>query len=188
MTGTFHPGDILVVRKTRYRDVSVGDVVAFRTSKNPVGGLIVHRVVNCTADGLLTQGDACTTPDASHVQACNLIGRVTQVLHGGKSYRVWGGRAGQLWARYVRLRRRLLTIGRAPYRWLRASGIIRRLWHPPLVCVMLTTMRGPVIKYLCGGKTVAIWATEGQTYWCRKPYDLVLDAPRPTTNEQRINE
>lgn len=178
MTGSFRAGDILVVRETAFQDARPGDVIAFRApGGDPVADLIVHRVVARVADGLITQGDACGAPDAAHVQACDLVGCVIQAQRGRHVRRVWGGEAGRWWARALRLRRRVLALSRAPYRWLRASGVIRHLWRPAVTQVSLMTAHGPVVKYLCGARAVAVWRPETKAYWCEKPYDLVLDAP-----------
>ncbi len=189
MQGTFQVGDILFAESITSEDVRRGDVLAFFSSRrDKMRDVVVHRVVARVSEGLITQGDAMRLPDANPVCAQNLLGRVIQVQRSGRVYPVKNGWRGRLWARYVRLRRRLLSLGRVPYRWLRASSIVRRLWRPPVASVTLATSEGLMVKYLCGGKTVAFWQPETSTYWCRKPYDLVLDAPGPATNDQRINE
>ncbi|MBN2005231.1 MAG: signal peptidase I [Anaerolineae bacterium] len=178
MTGTFRPGDMLVVRETAFADVRPGDVVAFRApGGDDDATLIVHRVMARAADGLITRGDACGAPDAARVQAGDLVGRVVQAQRGRHVRRVWGGFAGRCWARLLRLRRRVLALGRLPYRRLRASGLVRRVWRPAVTQVSVMTTQGPVVKYLCGARAVAEWRPETRVYRCRKPYDLVLDAP-----------
>lgn len=178
MTGTFRSGDILIVREVAFEAIRPGDVVAFRA---PGGSddatLIVHRVVACAHDGLITQGDACDAPDTARIQAANLVGRVIQAQRGTWLRPTPGGLAGRCWARALRLRKHVLALGRLPYRWLRASGIVRRMWHPAVTQISLMTAHGPMVKYLCGARAVAVWRPETRTYWCQKPYDLVLDAP-----------
>ncbi|MBN2005032.1 MAG: hypothetical protein JXA21_16860 [Anaerolineae bacterium] len=184
MAGTFRPGDILLVSPDSVQTLHPGDVVIFYPMRyGAANDAIVHRVVACTSSGLITQGDACSTTDIGYVQAWNLVGRVTRVQRDDKSYGVWGGFAGRLWVCYVRLRRRFLASSRLPYRWLRASGIVRRLWNPSIAYVTLMTEQGPVVKYLCRGKTVAIWRPETCTYWCRKPYDLVISRDQHYLNQ-----
>jgi signal peptidase I len=61
MRPTLEVGDLVVVQTTSYANIHVGDVIVF-ARPNPVGGgcgseIIVHRVVNITSDGLITQGD-----------------------------------------------------------------------------------------------------------------------------------
>ncbi|MEJ5308343.1 MAG: S26 family signal peptidase [Anaerolineae bacterium] len=185
MAGTFRFGDLLLIDPVGLPQLRRGDVAVFYKPESDGSARIVvaHRVVARDVDSLITQGDACASPDVAVVHSSRLLGRVARVQRGNKSYGVWGGLAGRLWARWVRLRRCLLALGRAPYRWLRASGVVRRLWRPSVAHVTLATGQGPIVKYLYHGKTVATWRPEHQSYWCRKPYDLVLDAPLPTTND-----
>lgn len=188
MAGTFCYGDVLFAVPTLLSKLHPGDVVIFCPAQSAPDGMVVHRVTACTGDSVITRGDARILPDATALHPSQLRGRVVNVQRGNKVYTVWGGFAGRAWASYTRLRRRLLALGRIPYRWLRASGVVRHLWRPPVRFMTLATEQGSVVKYLHGGKTVAAWQPETQSYWCRKPYDLVLDPPGPTTNEQRINE
>lgn len=178
MSGTFRQGDILLVQPVLLEAIRAGDVVVFSfaqaDSEMPP---IVHRVQACTAKGLVTQGDASSAPDAALVGAQELIGRVCLVQRAGSVRRVWGGRAGQLWAGYLRLRRPLLKLARLPYRLLRASGLVRRLWRPRLSQVHLTTEEGTVVKYVAGQRAVACWWPEKRHFWCKKPYDLVIERP-----------
>ncbi|MBN2394492.1 MAG: hypothetical protein JXR84_27410 [Anaerolineae bacterium] len=184
MAGTFRHGDLLLVVPVVLSQLRIGDVVVFCRTSADRGAhtTVVHRVTACVEDGVITQGDALALPDATIVHPTQLLGRVTQVQRGDKCYAVWSGFAGQVWRHYVRLRHHLLALGRAPYQWLRASGLVRRLWRPSFTHMTLSTEQGPVVKYLCGGKTVAVWQPKTQAYWCRKPYDLVLGVPEPTTN------
>jgi hypothetical protein len=178
MTGTFRSGDMLVVREVAFDAVRPGDVIAFRAPGSNAGDhLIVHRVLGCTPDGLITRGDACGEPDTVRVQTEDLMGRVIQVQRGAHTRTVPGGLIGRWWAHGLRLRRFVLRLGRAPYRWLRASGLARFLWRPTVTQVSLMTQQGSAVKYLCGARAVAIWYPEARIYWCRKPYDLVLDSP-----------
>ncbi len=189
MEGTFKSGDILLLETVTLSDVVPGDVVVFDFAKHRHQKIqIVHRVLACTACGLITKGDANPFPDLQIVTSENLIGRVNFMIRNGKVLPVFGGNAGRLRSHSIRLWRRLVAFGRAPYRWLRASGIIRLLWHPSLKRVTLATAQGPAVKYLHAGKTVAVWRPETRTYWCRKPYDLVLESPLLTANHQRVNE
>jgi len=189
MQGTFRTGDMLLTEIISLEDIRLGDVLTFFSSRrDKTCGAVVHRVVAHAPGGLVTQGDAMDSPDTDLVCERRLLGRVIQVQRDGQIYPVKNGWRGRLWVRYLRLQRRLLSLGRVPYHWLRANNIARRLWRPALVRVTLATGQGPLVKYLYSGKTVAAWQPETGAYWCRKPYDLVLDAPGPTTNDPRINE
>ena len=178
MRGTFWQGDVLLVIPIALQAVCTGDVIAFHKPK-PDGGftVIVHRVQARTAAMLITRGDNKTAPDSEPVRAEHLVGRVFFVQRDGRMLRVWGGRAGRLWVRYLRLRRRVLRLGRLPYRMLRASGVVRRLWRPRVAQVHLTAEDGPLVKYVHLRRTVACWQPQQQRFWCRKPYDLVIERP-----------
>jgi len=70
MAPTFNVGDLLFV--VRAENVSVGDVIAFRQSQT----IIVHRVVNATAEGFRTKGDAYAQPDPWVVKPAEVYGKV----------------------------------------------------------------------------------------------------------------
>ena len=60
MRPTLEVGDLVVVQAVPYSDIKVGDVIVY-SPPIPGGGcqseVIVHRVVNITSVGLITQGD-----------------------------------------------------------------------------------------------------------------------------------
>ncbi|MGA2663446.1 MAG: signal peptidase I [Nitrososphaerales archaeon] len=60
MRPTLEVGDLVVVQAVPYSSIHVGDVIVF-ARPDPYGGcgseIIVHRVVNVTSEGLITQGD-----------------------------------------------------------------------------------------------------------------------------------
>ena len=176
MSGTFQQGDILLVSPASMDVARPGDVIAF-SERRLDRTVIVHRVRSRTAGGLVTQGDSRLTGDAELVYADNLIGRVCFVQRNGNLRPVLGGWAGQLWVAYLRLRRWSRQWGRLPYRFLRASGIVKRLWKPCVMKVYFITESGPLVKYIHGRRTVACWSPREKQFWCRKPYDLVIKRP-----------
>lgn len=180
MQGTFRHGDILVVEPVPWEAIRPGDVVAFRgarTSDDPI--FIVHRVRARTPAGLITQGDNNRLRDGEPVRPESLVGRVRAVQRDKKTRPVRNGRAGRLWAGLLRLWRRARPLIGWPYRLLRASGVVRRLWRPRVTQVHVQTDAGPVVKYVCRGRTVAWWWPERGAFECRKPYDLALERPAP---------
>lgn len=74
------PGDILMIQRASFDDVSVGDMVLFRCD----GRFFVHRVVSrdIPAFTLQTRGDSMPGPDPI-VENRNLLGKVTHRLEKG---------------------------------------------------------------------------------------------------------
>jgi hypothetical protein len=178
MCGTFRKGDVLLVAPAALNAVRPGDVVAFRRPRQSAGpALIAHRVRGHTDAGLITCADASAIADPEPVLPRELVGCVRFVRRGGLTRPVWGGRAGQLWVGLLRLRRSLARVGRRPYQLLHASGLARRLWRPHVRRVHLTTEAGPLVKYVHRRRTVAEWHPEEGRFWCRKPFDLVIEPP-----------
>ena len=182
MTGTFRPGDRLVIEPVPFSAIVAGDVVAFVPPMDEVAQYPwVHRVVSVTPGGLVTRGDNNPHADAVLVTAENLLGRVTRVERQAGGYPVQGGRRGRWRGRALRARRALREaiahIGREPYRRLRASGLVTRLWRPRVNRLLVTTDDGPLIKYVCRRRTVAWWWPEKGRFKCLKPYDLVIPQP-----------
>lgn len=178
MSPTFRPGYLLYVRPTA-RDICRGDVVVY---PHPFQrSFVTHRVVAVTSTGLITRGDNNSHNDDAAIAPEQVIGRVEMVEENGRLKHVVGGQWGLLFARLgwnvrqagVWFRR---TFG-GPYRLLRRSGIVRRLWHPSIIQLRITSERGALIKYVCGGRVVARWWQQQNRFECDKPYDLVI--PRP---------
>ena len=186
MLDTFQPGDYLTIAPVTMEAVHPGDVVIYRGNKlNGEAGDVVHRVAAITNEGLLTKGDNNPHNDPAPVTQENLIGLVTHFERKGRVYPVWSGHRGYLRLRALRLLRAakrlgwslVKTTGRPFYRWLRNSGLARRLWQPSVFQVLLPTRNGTVVKYVSGGQTVAWWQAETGTFRCRQPCDLVIAKP-----------
>lgn len=178
MHGTFRQGEMLLVTPVVLGAVVIGDVIVFRKPR-PDGSatLVTHRVQARTVERLIARGDNSSSSDLDLVRVEDLVGCVRFAQWNGKTRRVWGGRAGRLWVGYLRLRRRILLLVRWPYRVLRSSGMLRCLWRPHVAQLRLTTEDGPLVKYVHGQRTVARWWPEKGRFWCRKPYDLVIEHP-----------
>jgi signal peptidase I len=181
MKGTFRLGDRLRLELVTLDDVRPGDVVVYASDYKGHREELVHRVVAVTPKGLVPRGDNNPCPDAILVTADNLLGRVTHVERGGRTMSVAGGQRGLfhawLWRSRVALWRWTKSVGRRPYRRLRSSGLVARLWQPPVRRVRIVTENGLVVKYVCDGHTVAEWWPQQNRFECQKPYDLVI--PRP---------
>jgi signal peptidase I len=189
MLGTFRPGDRLTVAPVSFADLRPGDVAVFRGA-NPQNDsdTIVHRVMALGPAGLVTRGDNAPIADRHLLVPANLVGRVTHVERGGGTRPVSGARLGLLRARVLHARRPIMgliaIVGRKPYRWLRTSGLVRRLWRPTITKSSFRTGRGQLVKYVCGGRTVAWWWPEEGRFECRQPYDLLISPPAKSGSQQ----
>ncbi|MBN1955297.1 MAG: hypothetical protein JW900_09640 [Anaerolineae bacterium] len=180
MGRTFRPGDVLLASPVCWEAVRPGDVVAFRQPESGGGVVtIVHRVCSRTAERLVTQGDQAPVPDRRHVSREDFVGRVDLVQRQGKVRRVCGGLAGRAWSIYLRLRRFLFRLLRQPYRLLQASGVVRWVWRPRIARVHLSAPDDPVVKYVWRKQTVAQWWPREGRFWCRLPFQFVIDCPSP---------
>ena len=186
MAGTFRSGDYLTISPASPESVQAGDVIVFE-GVDPEGepDVVVHRVVDVLPEGLATRGDNNPWVDSVLVTADNLLGRVKHFERGGRRRRVRGGQWGLLHVRTRRAWRSVgwrtglaaASLGRRPYRWLRASGLVARIWQPAITRVHLVADGDPVVKYVCGGRTVARWWPATGRFQCRKPYDLIISRP-----------
>jgi len=182
MAGTFRPGDCLTMVPVPLAELRPGDVVVYRGANHQgQAHELVHRIVGITPEGLVALGDNSPSADPILVTADNLLGRVTHVQRKGKARVVHGGLLGLWQARILHARRSVLRltarVGRRPYHWLRESGLMPGLWRPSVSTVRLATEDGPLIKYICGGRTVARWWPWQKRFECHKPYDLFIPHP-----------
>ena len=183
MRGTFSFGDRLIIERVRLAGVRPGDVVVYRDMS--CGGhleMVVHRVMGVTPGGLVVRGDNNNSDDGILVTRNNFIGKVSHVEKGGRSAPVRGSSSGLMIARALHgwslLRDEMWKIirmtGRWPYRLLRGSGLVRRLWKPSILQIQLMTASGPLIKFVYKNRTVGLAWPEKDYAAYRKPYDLVL--------------
>lgn len=187
------PGDVIVFRpegREGHSSEGTGSTVPARPgaaadlwppSATEGSQRVVHRVMAVRPEGLVTRGDANPYPDEGFVTPGRLEGRVVALERGGKILPVSCGRTGLLRAAFARLGQRVARPARrvasAPYGLLRASHLVRRLWHPRLRTLSVTTPQGTLVKYLHGNRTVARWWPQSGRFECKKPYDLIMDRP-----------
>lgn len=174
----FRPGHLLYVRPAA-RDIQPGDVVVFTHSDGV--GFVTHRVVSVTDAGFVTRGDNNVRADTTPVPADAIVGRVEMVDANGTLEPVRGGAWGLWTARLAWYARRASawlrqTFG-GPYRWLRRSGLVARVWHPRITQLCVNTDNGALVKYICNGRVVARWWQQHHRFECAKPYDLVIARP-----------
>ncbi len=94
-TGSMEPalpaGSVVIARAQA--DYAVGDVLSFRQG----GAVVTHRIIEETADGFRTQGDANSAPDSETVPHGAALGRVILCLpHVGRAAMVLQGPLGIL--------------------------------------------------------------------------------------------
>lgn len=82
MRPTFKPGDALILKRSSFEAIQQGQVVAYRSSRNP-DELISHRVVavDAATRRFQTQGDAVSVADPA-VGANLLVGHMLAILPG----------------------------------------------------------------------------------------------------------
>lgn len=76
MADAIRPEDFIVTR--RQKSYAVGDIVTYTAGDTTV----THRIVEKTAAGFITKGDANNTPDGE-IAAERILGRVVWILPGG---------------------------------------------------------------------------------------------------------
>ncbi len=85
MHPALHPGDVVVVRKTR--QVSVGEVILFQA---PGHGAVLHRVVGVDRTGVVrTRGDSNAIPDRAALERRDVVGPVRIVVPVGRLLARW---------------------------------------------------------------------------------------------------
>jgi len=177
MGGTFSDGDCLFVQKIPFDALQPGDVVAYRGDEKAVA----HRIVGRSAGGWMTQGDGNRGADRHPLSADRLIGKVIEFERNGIRHPVVNGTAGLRRARWLHNRARwsrALFFCAAPlYRLLRSSRVARVLWRPAFMRLRVAGCEGDCLKFIHRGRTAACWFPGEERWTCRKPYDLVLDAP-----------
>jgi signal peptidase I len=179
MVGSFREGDRLEINKDNINEIKSGDVAVFISTKEGEKEThCVHRVVSLADKGLITRGDNNSLNDEEPVTGKNFIGRVTHCERNGKIYKVWNGRLGLLRARVLHGRLYVIRAAkvflRKPYRMLKKTGILAKLWRPEIETIYFETRDGPLVKYVHKGRTVASCWLDSNRWWFRRPYDFVI--------------
>ena len=176
MRSTFKPGQVLYLRPT-VKGIVAGDIVVYDSG----GEYIVHRVKEVKEKGISTRGDNNLHDDVNFVSLGQIVGVVETVDDWGSFHSVKGGRKG-LWIARLRwgvlaLNNYLRPVVGAPYRWLKVSHWINKVWHPEVTSIQLRIPEGIIIKFIVRGKTVASWQPQLKRFICRRPYDLIIHSP-----------
>jgi signal peptidase I len=179
MAGTFKTADCLKIEKTSIAALNPGDTIVFRLKKETEGKDLVHRIVLKTNERIITRGDNNPRNDEEPVTEENLIGKVTHYERNGKIRKVWNGRLGMMRARVLHGRLYIIRTAkfflRKPYRMIKRSGIVAKLWRPEIETIHFETQDGPLVKYVHVGRTVASCWLDSNRWWFRRPYDFVID-------------
>lgn len=174
MTPTFTPGDMLTISPYGDKAPRVGDVIVFASPES--GDLITHRVVEVSADGIVTCGDNIQSRvDPWMLCPEDIVGYVTRVERGGKQRQVWGGAVGIAYhrihrrgARLYRARRRLIAIAVRTVnlgRWLVSLRLWRILPASRRPRVMAVKRQGGTELLLLMGSTIIGRHIPGAHLW-----------------------
>ncbi|MCX6558538.1 MAG: signal peptidase I [Candidatus Aminicenantes bacterium] len=179
MKGTFKPGDNLFVNSIFLKKLNKGDILVIKSQDSKlIDKKLVHRIVNKSDNTSITRGDNNPQNDDEPVTEENLIGKVTYYERKGKIHKVCNGRIGLIWARVLHGRlhiiRAMKFFLRKPYRLLKKTGIIARLWRPKIETIYFETQDGPLVKYIHKDRTVASCWVDSKRWWFRRPYDFVI--------------
>jgi signal peptidase I len=89
MQPAFAPNDLLVTQRVHADDIRVGDIVSYRSSRNP-NELVTHRVVHIFAGrhSLQTKGDALNVTDPT-IKDSLVVGRAVAVVSGLGKLLTW---------------------------------------------------------------------------------------------------
>lgn len=179
MKGSFRVGDRLYIEPVLINKLKRGDVIIFQDiSQNGEEKELVHRVVSIYKDGLVTRGDNNRQNDDILVTQKNFKGIVTHFERNGKKKPVKSGFKGMIKAkiRYLTLsiKRLIRVIFRMPYRALKKSGLVPKIWKPEIKKIFIKTPDEEIIKYIHGSHTVAQMWPKKRKFLCKKPYDLII--------------
>jgi len=176
MHSTFKQGHVLYVRPESIKP-QPGDVIVYRRGEE----FVVHRVNAITSQGLQTRGDNNPRFDEFPIDDNQIVGIVETVDDGKKPRRVINGHKGLIIARMRWSFSAVYTWMRPvlgfPYRWLKKSQLMRKIWHPKVIRVRTISTSGPMIKFVLGGKTVATWIPDLKIFRCKRLFDLVIYPP-----------
>lgn len=179
MYNTFFEADFLKTEEISINELQNGDVIIFHEIEKIVKkSVLVHRIMLILKDRIITRGDNNPRNDKEPVTKENLIGKVTHYERNGRIHKVWNGRLGMMRARVLHGRLHVIRAAkfflRKPYRILKKTGIVSKIWRPEIKTIHFATPDGPLVKYIHKGRTVASCWTDSNRWWFRRPYDFVV--------------
>jgi signal peptidase I len=176
MQPTFKPGQLLYVRPD-VEDIKPGDVLVYKQKER----YIVHRVLDLDNDTFITRGDNNARADRNPVQRQQVVGRVEINEDKSRASTVKRGSLGLWQALFISLSKIAIPSLRLvigwPYRVVKRTNILPRLWRPKIMRLRLQSGGGVIVKYIHNQKTVATWDMSKGTFGCKRPFDLVICDP-----------
>ena len=179
MTPTLLEFDLLEVQPYDEQSVQIGDVVAFQLSRGAKH--IVHRVLRVGPQGIRTLGDNNLYEDPLDLETEALTGRVIAVWRGQKRRNVYGGQAGRLIARTVRITRTLdrsiSRVLRSTYHALARRGTLRAVLPRSLRprVVRFGNTEHPSMMLLFLGRVIGRYDVDRRQWVIRRPYKLIVE-------------
>lgn len=84
METTIHQDSFIVIKKAKYEDAKIDDIIVYRAKTGQVKGLlVVHRIVDITEEGYITQGDNNPAPDSDPITEDMFYGKFVRVVYSG---------------------------------------------------------------------------------------------------------
>jgi hypothetical protein len=177
MDGTFKPGDYLRIQLTDISELRLGDIVVFQTiNKKGKREDLVHRIMKKSV--LATRGDSNLASDETLISKENYLGQVIACYRNGKRCAMKDGWQGFFSAQIKHTELVILSILKfvlkKPYRMIKRTGLVKRMWNPNIERIYFKTPDGQLIKYIHNGRTVASYWEESNLWWYRRPYDFII--------------
>lgn len=86
MTPNINKGDLVIVKDVSFNELSVGDVITFKSKK--ADNYVTHRIseINIKEEKIITKGDANNVEDSSPVYTENIQGKMVNKINGIGEY------------------------------------------------------------------------------------------------------
>ena len=194
MNPTLNAKDLLVVTPCDGMRIRAGDVIVFTSPQD--GRNVTHRVMWVHGDGSIrTRGDNNSADDPWTLTRDQVHGKVTQAKHGDRLRLVRGGTLGLVINLLLRGRRLLLSpvrgVTRAAYRWLAATGVLRRVCRDRMDVRVVSFHRPDgrdELQLLLGTRLIGRLRPGQSEWYISPPFRLVVDEtslPRAASSNGR---
>jgi hypothetical protein len=174
MNPALKEGDVLEVKGYGYEPIRIGDVILFK--KGSISGIVVHRVISASDNGLVTRGDNNSEYDPGLLDTRDVIGRVIAVWRGQRRREVLGGRGGMIMVGFTSQRTRLILAifdFLAPcYRFVSSRGLLR--WLSFLAEPKIVKFGDRDLRLILGSREIGRYK-EGLGWLIGPPFKLIID-------------